>query len=316
MADAGSDKMDVVRALAKRVSNWGRWGRDDERGTLNLLTPDVVKAAAACVKTGRVFPLGLAFGPDGPQSGTVIGRFNPQHYMTAIGAPFGAPGGFHYSDDVICMPLQCATQWDSLAHVHYDGLLYNGVPAAEALSVSGTTKNGIDRLAEAGIVSRGVLLDVARTKGVERLAPGTCIRPADLDAAERAARVTVGAGDVLLFRTGHLNVFLRDGDRETYLWQGPGLGIDCIEWLRARDVAAVCADNTAIEVMPCEDPELFYPVHLLGIRDMGMPFGEMFDLEALAADCARDGQHTFLFSAPPLKVTGGIGSPVNPVAVK
>jgi len=308
--------MDVVRALAKRVSNWGRWGKDDERGTLNLITPEVVKAAAACVRSGRVFPLGLAFGPDGPQSGTVIGRFNPQHYMTSIGAPYGAPGGFHYSDDVICMPLQCGTQWDSLAHVHYDGLLYNGVPAAEALSVAGTAKNGIDRLAEAGITSRGVLLDIARTQGVPRLAPGTCIRPADLDAAERAAGVRVQAGDVLLFRTGHLNVFLVDGDRETYLWQGPGLGIDCIEWLRARDVAAVCADNTAIEVMPCEDPDLFYPVHLLGLRDMGLPFGEMFDLEALAADCARDGQYTFLFSAPPLKVTGGIGSPVNPVAVK
>lgn len=101
-----------------------------------------------------------------------------------------------------------------------------------------------------------------------------------------------------------------------YLWQGPGLGIDCVPWLRERDVAAVCADNTAIEVMPCEDPDLFYPVHLLGIRDMGLPFGEMFDLEALATDCVRDAQWDFFFSAPPLRVTGGIGSPINPVVVK
>lgn len=310
------DKMEVVRALAKKVSNWGRWGKDDERGTLNLITPEAVKRGAACVRQGRVFPLGLAFGGEGPQTGTVVGRFNPQHYMTAIGAPFGAPGGFHYSDDVICMPLQCATQWDSLAHVHYDDLLYNGVPAREALSTAGASRNSIAALAESGITSRGVLLDLARAKGLARLAPGTAVQPADLDAAVAKQGVTLHSGDVLCLRTGHLGVFKEDGDRETYLWQGPGLGIACIEWLRARDVAAVCADNTAIEVMPCEDPELFYPVHLLGIRDMGLAFGEMFDLDGLAADCAADGVWEFFFSAPPLRITGGIGSPVNPVAVK
>jgi len=192
-----ADKMDAVRAIAKKVSNWGRWGTDDERGTLNLITPEAVKRGAACVRKGRVFPLGLAFGGDGPQTGTVVGRFNPQHYMTAIGAPFGAPGGFHYSDDVICMPLQCATQWDSLAHVHYDDLLYNGVPAKEALSTAGTSHNGIDRLAETGISSRGVLLDLARAKGLSRLAPGTPVSPADLDAAVAKQKVTIHAGDVL-----------------------------------------------------------------------------------------------------------------------
>lgn len=308
--------MDKVRDLARRVSNWGRWGKEDERGTLNLITPDVVRQAAGCVRSGRVFSLGLAFGPEGPQSGTVVGRFNPQHYMTAIGAPFGAPGGFHYSDDVICMPLQCATQWDSLAHVHYDGLLYNGVSAEAALSASGAAKNGIDKLAVNGIVSRGVLLDIARLHGVERLAPSTVITPADLDAALARQRVALRSGDILIVRTGHLRVFLEGGDKEVYLWQGPGLGIACVEWLHEREVAAVCADNTAIEVMPCEDPAVFYPVHLLGIRDMGMPFGEMFELETLAEDCARDGQWDFLFSAPPLKVSGGIGSPINPLAVK
>jgi len=308
--------MDRVRSLAQRVSNWGRWGDEDERGTLNLVTPEVLKRAAAAVRQGRAFSLGLALGADGPQTGSVVGRFNPQHYMTAIGAPFGAPGGFHYSDDVICMPLQCGTQWDSLAHVHYDGLLYNGVPAERALSASGTARNAIDKLGSPGIASRGVLLDLARARGVPRLAPGSVVRPADLDAALERQRVELLPGDVLLFRTGHLQVFLEGGDRETYLWQGPGLGIDCIPWLRERDVAAVCADNTAIEVMPCEDPELFYPVHLLGIRDMGLPFGEMFDLEALAADCERDGQWDFFFAAPPLKVTAGVGSPVNPLAIK
>jgi len=308
--------MDRVRALAKRVSNWGRWGADDQRGTLNLVTPEVLRRAAGCVSEGRLFALGLAFGSEGPQTGAVVGRFNPQHYMTAIGAPYGAPGGFHFSDDVVTMPLQCATQWDSLAHVHYDGLLYNGVPAGEALSTAGASRNGIDRVAEAGVATRGVLLDLARARGVPRLAPGTAVTPADLDAAVAAQGVELRPGDALCLRTGHMTVFTQDGDRDTYLWQGPGLGIDCVEWLRERDVAAVCADNTAIEVMPCEDPELFYPVHLLGIRDMGLLFGEMFDLEALAEDCARDRVYDFLLSAPPLRITGGIGSPVNPLAIK
>lgn len=310
-----SEPMERVRGLARRVSNWGRWGPKDELGTLNLVGADVLKRAAASVRQGRAFSLGLALGADGPQTGSGAGRFNPQHYMTAIGAPFGVPNGFHYSDDVICMPLQCATHWDALSHVHYDGLLYNGVPAGEALSTAGAARHGIDRLAETGITSRGVLLDLARAAGVARLAPGRVVGPRDLDAALARQRCELLPGDVLLLRTGHLQVF-RAGDRETYLRQGPGLGLDCIEWLRERDVAAVCADNTAIEVMPCESPDLFLPVHLLGIRDMGMPFGEMFDLEALAEDCERDGQWDFWLSAPPLPVKGGIGSPVNPVAVK
>jgi len=311
-----SEPMDRVRAVAKRVSNWGRWGAEDERGTLNLITADVLLRAAACVRTGRTFNLGVAFGPEGPQTGSVIGRFNPQHYMTAIGAPYGRPGGFHYSDDVITMPLQCATQWDSLAHVHYDGRLYNGWTAAEVLSATGAARNGIDKLASAGILSRGVLLDLARLRGVERLAPSTLVTPAELDAACARQGVSILPGDIVLLRTGHINVWLQDGQRETYLWQGPGLGMACIEWLRSHDVAAVCADNTAIEVMPSEDADIFFPVHMLGIRDMGLVFGEIFDLEALAADCAADGVYDFLLCAPPLRVTGGIGSPINPLAVK
>jgi len=313
VAPSGTDR---IREVAKRVSNWGRWGPDDERGTLNLITPDVLRRAAACVRTGKAFSLGVEFGAGGPQSGTVVGRFNPEHTMTAIAQPFPEPGGFCFSDDVIRMPLQCATQRDSLAHAHYDGLLYNGYPAVEALSEAGASRNGIDKQAPGGVMSRGVLLDIARLHGVARLAPGTAIRPADLDAACARQRVDLLPGDILLFRTGHITTWLDDGDRETYLWQGPGLGIDCIEWLHARDVAAVCADNTAVEVMPCEDPAVSYPVHCLALRDMGMPLGEIFFLEDLAADCAADGVWDFLLAAPPLAVTAGLGSPVNPLAVK
>ncbi len=309
--------MERVREIAAKVSNWGRWGAQDERGTLNLITPEVVRRAAASVRRGDVFSLGLSLGADGPQSGTVIGRFNPQHYMTAIGTLIGEdPRGFCYSDDVLTLPLQCSTQWDSLAHVHYDGKLYNGYPVSDHLGVGGATRNGIDKLAEGGILSRGVLVDLARHRGVDRLAPGTAIRPSELDDALAAQGSSLLPGDILVLRTGHLSVFTKDGDRETYLWQGPGLGIDAAEWIHAHDLAAVCSDTTAVEVMPCEDPSLLYPLHLLAIRDMGMTFGEMFQLDALAEDCAADGCWEFLLTAPPLKVSGGIGSPVNPLAVK
>ena len=304
--------VDVLRTLARKVSNWGRWGPDDEVGTFNFITPEVVRRAAACVKRGDVFSLGLPLDSEGPQLGRQ-GRMNPIHLMSAVEGRVGE-GDFRYSDDIVVMPLQCATQWDSLAHVYYDGQLYNGFPAT-TITAAGAARNAIDRLGP-GIVSRGVLLDVARLWGVDRVGPGVAIKPADLEAAERAAGVRVETGDVLLVRTGHLGVFKLDRDREGYLRRTPGLGMACVEWLHARQVAAVATDTVAVEVIPWEDPALPLPVHLLCIRDVGLTLGEMFDLDELAAACARDGVWEFLFSAPPLKVTGGVGSPLNPLAVR
>jgi kynurenine formamidase len=235
--------------------------------------------------------------------------------MTSTANPMTAdPAGLRYADDVIVMPLQCATQWDSLAHVHYGGQLYNGHSAA-AVTASGAAKNGIDKMAT-GIVSRGVLLDVARLRGVEAMGPGEVITPADLDAAERAQGIRVERGDVLLVRTGYMRVFTVYGDRVYYMKQMPGLGVACIEWLHAREIAAVASDTNMVEVWPPEDPAVLFPLHALCIRDMGLTLGEMFDLEALAADCARDGVWECLFSAPALRVVGGVGSPLNPLAVK
>lgn len=306
--------MEKIHALARKVSNWGRWGTDDERGTVNFITPEVVRRAAACVQRGEVFSLGLTFGAEGPQIGQG-GRVNPVHLMSATAGAIGPdPDGFRYADDFIIMPLQCATQWDSLAHVHYGGQLYNGFPAA-TITPAGAARNAIDKIGN-GIVSRGVLLDLARAVGVERLPPGRVITPDDLEAAERKQGVRAETGDVLLVRTGHLSVFKRDGDRVGYMRQMPGLGIGCVEWLHAREVAAVATDTNAVEVIPFEDPATPLPVHLLCIRDMGLTLGEMFDLDALATDCANDGIWEFFFSAPPLKVTGGVGSPLNPLAVK
>ncbi len=304
--------MEKHRDLARRVSNWGRWGADDERGTLNFVTPDVVRRAAACVRRGQVFSLGLPFDANGPQLGT-HGRTNPIHLMSATDGRLSADSAARYSDDVIVMPLQCATQWDSLAHVWYDGRLYNDVPSS-TITAQGAARNAIDKVGT-GIVSRGVLLDVARARGVDRLEPGTAIAPTDLDAAERVQGVRVESGDVLLVRTGHM-ALLRAGDKTGYMRRTPGLGVACVEWLHAREVAAVATDTLAVEVIPWEDPAVVLPLHCLCIRDMGLTLGEMFDLDALADDCARDGAWEVLFSAPPLKVTGGVGSPLNPLAVK
>jgi len=309
------DPYDAVRALAPAVSNWGRWGPDDEIGTLNLITPDASVRGARCVRTGRSFVLGLPVGPHGPQLPQLTGRFNPLHYMTAIGAAVGDAPGFHYSDDVVVMPLQASTQWDSLAHVHYDGQLYNGV-ADDALGVDGAARNGIDRQARVGLVTRGVLVDIARRRDVERLAAGSTITPEELDDALDAAGVRLEPGDALLVRTGHARAWTHDRDRRAYLGPAPGIGLETVPWLRHHDLAAIATDTPAVEVVPAQDRRLVSPVHLLAIRDMGLMLGEMFDLEALAEDCAHDGVHDFLFVAQPLDIERGVGSPVNPLAVK
>jgi kynurenine formamidase len=306
--------MASLAEIASRVSNWGRWGVDDERGTVNFITPDAVRHAAACVRRGVVFSLGLDLGADGPQFGQA-GRVNPLHIMTATDGPMSAdPAGPRYADDVVVMPLQCATQWDSLAHVHYGGRLYNGHPAS-SITAGGAARNGIDKMA-AGIVGRGVLLDVARLRGVEALAPGEAIGPADLEAAERRQGVRTDRGDVLLVRTGYIRIFTVYGDRVYYMKQTPGLGTACVEWLHAREVAAVATDTSMVEVYPPEDPKILFPLHMLCIRDMGLTLGEMFDLDELAADCAADGVSEGFFVAMPMPVVGGSGSPLNPLVVK
>lgn len=305
--------MERVRQLGRSLSNWGRWGAEDQRGTLNFVTPHVVRRAVTSVGEGRVFSLGLPLGSDGPQIGQA-GRVNPLHFVTALHASYGSPGGFHFNDDALLLPLQAATQWDSLAHVYYDEMLYNGVPAS-AVTSAGASRNGIDGIGD-GLVTRAVLLDIARLESCPRLPPGFAIQPEHLELAEQRQGVRVERGDALLVRTGHITVFTQDHDREGYMRRMPGLGLACVRWLYEREVAAVATDTSAVEVIPFEDPSVPLPLHLVCIRDMGLTLGEMFYLEDLAQACAADGQWVFLLAAPPLKVKGGLGSPLNPLAVK
>ena len=306
---------DEFLAIAERVSNWGRWGDDDELGTINLIDSAAVRRGAAAVRTGDRFSLAVRLDQRSPQIGGVPGRVNPLRTMIAINSPFmGTPDGFCTSDDVVTMGLQAATHWDALAHVSYRGQIYNGFPAASITAESGAARCGIHRVAS--LTTRGVLLDIAATRGVERLDAGYGVTIDDLDAALEHAGVQLAPGDAVLVRTGFIQLF-KARDRHAYAGgDQPGLTMRTAEWFHAHDVAAVATDTFTFEVWPCEDEQMLLPLHLLHLRDMGLLQGQNFDLEALAAACGADGAYDFLLEASPLPFTGGCGSPVNPVAVK
>jgi kynurenine formamidase len=322
------------RSVARDVSNWGRWGETDELGTLNFITADKIAEAASLVRHGKIFPLGVDFGASGPQ-GAFEFRHNPVHIMTVDGgdvntlAQYGPGwarnplaqemGGycvdnlFRFNDDMIIMPLQAATQWDALSHVYYDDQLYNGYPAGSVTS-QGAYHCGIEKVDAKGITSRGVLLDLVRHRGADVfLEHGNPITPEELDDVVRSQGVTIGRGDIVLIRTGWWARFLMTGNKtERY----SGLDWRCASWLHDHEIAAVAADNLQVEDPVSGVDGVFLPFHLLCLRDMGLMLGEYWDLTALAADCATDGVYEFQLVAPPLNVVGGVGSPVNPIAIK
>ncbi|MEU6895821.1 cyclase family protein [Streptomyces sp. NPDC046557] len=298
--------------IAKRVNNWGRWGAEDERGTLNLITDAVVRAAAAEARTGRRIPLALPLREDGVQAGLIPGRVNPLHTMVQINQELFGPGTVACSDDAVTMGLQAGTHWDALTHVSHSGRIYNGRPAATITAHGRAEFGGIDKAGP--VVSRGVLLDVARAKGVDRLPGGHAVTPEDLAVAEEFGRVTVGAGDVVLVRTGQIQVYLA-GDKHGYGFPSPGLSVRTPEWFHARDVAAVANDTLTFEIFPPEIENLWLPVHALDLVEMGMLQGQNWNLETLSTACAEVGRYAFFLSAMPEPFVGGTGTPVAPVAV-
>ena len=225
-------------------------------------------------------------------------------------------GGIKFADDYLFAALQCSTQWDALSHAWYGNELYNGVSQREIRGSSGARRLGIEKL-HRHFVARGVLLDVVRALGAnERLDPGYAISADDLDRAVSLAGVPIEPGDVLLVRTGHLPWFYALKDKSAF-WRGaPGLGRSTVAWLHDRRVAAIAADNITVEVQPAESPGGDLPLHGALIRDLGMTLGEMFYLEELAADCHTDRVAEFLFVGQPLRITGAVGSPINPLVIK
>jgi len=317
--------IETVRALAERCSNWGRWGPDDELGTLNHIRPEDVVAATRLVSGGRVFSLSIPVDEKGPQTGG-FGRFNPVHLMIrdGNGAVTGSTVRDFYggqdrwirgTDDLLILPLQSGTQWDALAHIVFDGQIYNGYDATTVGS-KGALRDDIAN-ARDRVVGRGVLLDLPRSQGREWLDPGEPIHAADLEACARFEKVTLGRGDFALIRTGQLAQVRSAGNWGSYAGgPAPGLALDAAPWIHDLELAGVASDTWGLEVLPNETPDVFQPLHIILIVHTGLLMGEIFDLETLAEDCAADGRYEFLFSAVPLPVTGGVGSPVNPLAIK
>jgi kynurenine formamidase len=307
----------VFTDMAARVRNWGRWGPDDEIGTLNLIDDVARRRGAAAVISGRAFALGLPLSEgEGIQLGFVEGRVNPTRTMVQVNKPVvdDQPEWVCFSEDVLTLATQCATHWDALAHASYGGVIYNGF-AAETISEDGAARCGIHRLG--AVVSRGVLLDVARALGRDVLEPGYPITPDDLDAALALACVTLEPGDIVLVRTGQMvHLGAKRRDLVAYTWPSPGLTIETAEWFHRHDVAAVATDTLVFEVYPSQHDDAYLPVHLLHLVEMGLTQGQNWVLDALAEDCAGDGRYSFLLDATPLPLTDGLGTPLNPVALK
>jgi kynurenine formamidase len=310
----------AIYEAAEKLSNWGRWGKDDQIGTLNHVGPDEIVAAAKLVRKGKVFAMGIPLNQQGPQSGLFGGRWNPIHTMLATGTDavagrFDETNKLRFSDDAINMPVQAATHWDSLGHIFLDDKMYNG-HHARRVDGGGVHVLGIEHT-RARMVGRGVLLDVARHKGVDWFEDGYGISNDELDATARAQGVEVRKGDFVIVRTGQMERFLAEKKWGDYAGgPAPGVRFENCYWCQEKEIAGICSDTWGVEVRPNETTEVQQPWHWVVIPAMGLTMGEMFYLAELAEDCAEDGVYEFFFTGPPLVITGGTGSPINPLAIK
>jgi kynurenine formamidase len=294
----------------ERVTNWGRWGDDDERGALNLLTPEAVRAGAAAVTTGTVYSLGIPIQATGvpllDYRGTPLRLTLMNESDDGRFAVYGAAEGTGAHEDILVFASHTTSHMDALCHVYEDHHHYNGVAASEMKTNTGAGRLGIEKVG--GFAGRGVLLDLAKLKGEDWLEPGYMITAADLAACSDAEGVTVGSGDIVLVRTGYLDMWFQQGDDPGYAQ--PGIGLEAAAWLADRDVVAVGSDNAAVEVIPFDTND-FLAVHKVLLVQRGIYMLEFLNLAELAADEC----YTGLLSVAPLKVTGATGSPINPVFV-
>jgi kynurenine formamidase len=318
-----TDPEGAVAVAAKRNSNWGRWGADDVLGTLNFLGEAKRREGAALVRRGVSFSLAQKFDADGPQKGWRR-RTNPVHTMLDTGLDAergtqGFPHGIGGADDVVFMPLQASTQWDGLGHIFDHGMAYNGRRAGDVVTSEGDRVTGIETTAGL-IAGRGVLLDVGRVLGgaTGELPDGFAITVEHLEAtiAAHGDSAHVGSGDLLLVRTGRLSRARREGWGDYAGGPSAGLSFTTADWLHDTEIAGIATDTWGFEVRPNEFENAFQPLHQVAIPHIGLFLGEMWDLDALAADCAADGVHDFWLTAAPLPVTGAVGAPVAPIAVK
>jgi kynurenine formamidase len=300
------------RALMERTSNWGRWGEDDQRGTLNELTAAHTLAAAQLVKTGERVSLELPLVKDYSADTS----YPVLHHMVAMGEPDpGHPDPWQiWTGDwfAIAPHGYIHSHLDALCHCLFDGKMYNGRTLG-SITVQGATSHTIEE-ASTGIVTRGVLFDIPRLRGVDYLELGTPILPEDLDAAEQASGITVGAGDVLLVRTGRHRRRALHGPWTPDRDGAAGLHASTAPWLHARRLAALGGDLST-DVMPSGVEECSEPMHALALVAMGLHLLDNLYLDDLATTCARENRWEFMLAVAPLRLPGGTASPVNPIAI-
>lgn len=289
-------------------------------GTLNFLDDAKRREAAALILRGEVFSLSLRMDWDGPQTGA-FRRTNPLHVMLSDGFDAAGqqslPHGFGVADDMISMPLQASTQWDGLGHIFDHGIGWQGRHATEVVTAAdGDRVTGIETVAHL-FVGKGVLLDVGRAFGRGgELPDGFAIGAEHLDATAQRQGVSISRGDIVLVRTGQLQRAYRDGWQTYAGGDAPGLSFWSAGWMHEHEIAALATDTWGFEVRPNEFAGAMQPLHQVVIPHMGLFIGEMWDLEALAADCADDSRYEFFLTAAPLPFTGAVGAPLNPIAVK
>jgi kynurenine formamidase len=300
----------VTQTQPAKTGNWGRWGDDDERGSLNLLSPEVVLAATKVCKSGQVYNLGLPVARYGtpvfpyrgaPQRLTLTSQTDAD-----MNAAYGGAPGVGSNEDVLVIAAHNGTHMDALCHVYADQQIYGGRSADGFTSHNGAPYCGIEKTG--GFAGRAVLLDLPRHQGVEWLEPGTNITADDLEACRASQGVDLGTGDILLVRTGWLDFFASLQGAEPPFTQ-PGLGATTVDYIVDLDLAAVGCDNAAVEVIPFDGEFLAFHIEVLVKR--GITLLEHMVLSPLAAD----GVHECLLVVAPLLVTGGTGSPINPIAI-
>jgi kynurenine formamidase len=289
--------------------NWARWGAEDERGALNLLTEDTVLAATRSIRTGRIYQLGTAVEREGMP--TLAHRGAPRRFTLLNHTDrgwfegIGAPPDLGWSEDVIMLATHAGTHIDALCHVDHGGTTYNGYPKAGMTSLDGAQRCGIEKAG--AFATRGLLVDVASWRGVDCL-PAEAITLEDFQATLTAQGSEIRAGDAVTIRTGWLERCLASGGELEF--EQPGIGLDIARWLAEQDVVAVGADNSSVETMPWDGNE-FLGTHLELLVRHGIYLIEHLWLEELAQDRCFE----FLFCVSPLLVTGATGSPVNPIAI-
>ena len=297
-------KADIEKWMTE-LSNWGRWGKADQMGTVNLITAAKKKQAAALVHDGLSISLARTIETEkAVDNGSPFG-----HVMTATGAQ-PLDGSYAMDTYTVSYHGYGHTHMDSLSHMFYRGQMYNGYSQTEV------TRQGAQKLAitnfKNGIVTRGILMDIPRLKGVPYLEPGQPIYPEDLEAWEKRAGVKVGSGDVIFIRTGRWTRRIAKGPWDVGKLSA-GLHASCVRWLKQRDVAMLGSD-AASDVMPSGVEGVTQPIHQLVLIALGTPIFDNCDLEALGEAAEREHRWEFLITAAPMAVPGGTGSPLNPIA--